>query len=237
MNPCNPFSSRHLDEKQKSHQHQHEELNLEPSPIGPRGIDVVDRISLETSPLARGKDVHATRKCLEPLLIGNLRTLPFHNEEGRNDDTRGATAAGLFSASHKQNRSDPAYELADHATTTKMYEQEEYGILNDLPTFAHRVSSDIRPLSSVPTTSSTDSFFDGADMSIASSDSSTSKDNTGVVALCRQSQTDQWYQRYQELVEFRDKHGHCLVPLKFPEKPALAHWRKSLLLGNDILVH
>jgi hypothetical protein len=40
----------------------------------------------------------------------------------------------------------------------------------------------------------------------------------------RQSQLDQWNQRYQDLVEFRNAQGHCLVPLKYPEHPSLARW-------------
>lgn len=40
----------------------------------------------------------------------------------------------------------------------------------------------------------------------------------------RQSQLDQWNERYQDLVAFRNAKGHCLVPLKYPELPSLAHW-------------
>jgi hypothetical protein len=53
----------------------------------------------------------------------------------------------------------------------------------------------------------------------------------------RQSQLDQWNQRYQDLVEFRNTQGHCLVPLKYPEQPSLAHWiqrqRYQHRLKND----
>ncbi|CAJ1957977.1 unnamed protein product [Cylindrotheca closterium] len=40
------------------------------------------------------------------------------------------------------------------------------------------------------------------------------------------SHSEKWHQRYQDLVQFRSKHGHCLVPLDWPENPALAHWIK-----------
>lgn len=42
----------------------------------------------------------------------------------------------------------------------------------------------------------------------------------------RINQTEQWYQRYLEMVKFRETHGHCLVPLNWPNNPSLAHWVK-----------
>lgn len=40
----------------------------------------------------------------------------------------------------------------------------------------------------------------------------------------RINQTEQWYQRYLDLVKFRETYGHCLVPLHWPTNPSLAHW-------------
>ena len=42
----------------------------------------------------------------------------------------------------------------------------------------------------------------------------------------RESHSEKWIQKFQELVEFRQKFGHCLVPLEYPENPSLAHWTK-----------
>jgi hypothetical protein len=33
-----------------------------------------------------------------------------------------------------------------------------------------------------------------------------------------------WLKQLQDLTEFRDKHGHCLVPRNFPENQALSNW-------------
>ena len=38
--------------------------------------------------------------------------------------------------------------------------------------------------------------------------------------------TDQWQERFDELVEFRNQYGHCLVPLDFERNPRLGHWVK-----------
>jgi hypothetical protein len=42
----------------------------------------------------------------------------------------------------------------------------------------------------------------------------------------RSYQSEQWWERYADLVKFRDSHGHCLVPHIYPEQPALAQWVK-----------
>jgi hypothetical protein len=42
----------------------------------------------------------------------------------------------------------------------------------------------------------------------------------------RKHQSENWKERYGELVEFRKRHGHCLVPNVFKENPPLAEWVK-----------
>jgi hypothetical protein len=44
--------------------------------------------------------------------------------------------------------------------------------------------------------------------------------------MFRSNQLEQWSQRYQELIEFKDEFKHCLVPLSWPRNPSLAHWVK-----------
>jgi hypothetical protein len=40
----------------------------------------------------------------------------------------------------------------------------------------------------------------------------------------RMHQSNQWYKGYLDMVDFREKYGHCLVPLNWPPNPSLAHW-------------
>ena len=42
----------------------------------------------------------------------------------------------------------------------------------------------------------------------------------------RSYQSDQWLERFQDLVEFKAKHGHCLVPHNYPPNQQLAQWTK-----------
>jgi len=40
------------------------------------------------------------------------------------------------------------------------------------------------------------------------------------------SHAEKWQLRYRDLVAFKQKHGHCLVPLENSDNPQLAHWVK-----------
>jgi hypothetical protein len=42
----------------------------------------------------------------------------------------------------------------------------------------------------------------------------------------RPYQSDQWKDRFEDLVDFRNKNGNCLVPHNFPENQQLAQWIK-----------
>lgn len=45
-------------------------------------------------------------------------------------------------------------------------------------------------------------------------------------AMFRCTQLEQWNLRYGELVQFRNEHKHCSVPLNYVGNPSLAHWVK-----------
>eukprot|EP00536_Pseudo-nitzschia_multiseries_P016038 jgi/Psemu1/312710/fgenesh1_kg.1005_\ len=42
----------------------------------------------------------------------------------------------------------------------------------------------------------------------------------------RAYQAENWTEKFESLLEFREKHGHCLVPNCHPQNPALAQWIK-----------
>ena len=58
----------------------------------------------------------------------------------------------------------------------------------------------------------------------ASSESSSSSKKSKL--QIRAHQTEQWYERHQELVEFQREHGHCVVPYHFTQNLPLALWVK-----------
>ena len=42
----------------------------------------------------------------------------------------------------------------------------------------------------------------------------------------RSHQAESWMEKYEELLDFRLKNGHCLVPNQFTDNPSLAEWVK-----------
>jgi hypothetical protein len=42
----------------------------------------------------------------------------------------------------------------------------------------------------------------------------------------RAYQAENWTEKFEELIEFRNQYGHCLVPNAFPDNAALAQWVK-----------
>ena len=42
----------------------------------------------------------------------------------------------------------------------------------------------------------------------------------------RSHQAESWMEKYEELLDFRLKSGHCLVPNQYSENPSLAEWVK-----------
>jgi hypothetical protein len=42
----------------------------------------------------------------------------------------------------------------------------------------------------------------------------------------RAYQAENWTEKFEDLIEFRNQYGHCLVPNAFPHNPALAQWVK-----------
>ena len=42
----------------------------------------------------------------------------------------------------------------------------------------------------------------------------------------RNNQVCRWNERYQELITFKEEHGHCCVPSHWPTNSALAQWVK-----------
>lgn len=69
----------------------------------------------------------------------------------------------------------------------------------------------------VSSTSALDVSLDG---------SSEEDESSSVSGPLRPSQQELWSLRFQELLEFKKKFHHCLVPLHWPSNPSLAHWVK-----------
>mmetsp|Transcript_8341 Transcript_8341/g.13050 ORF Transcript_8341/g.13050 Transcript_8341/m.13050 type:complete len:354 (+) Transcript_8341:60-1121(+) len=52
----------------------------------------------------------------------------------------------------------------------------------------------------------------------------------------RPYQAEKWQERYQELLDFREEHGHCLVPHTYPLNPELGRWVKRQRYHYSLLM-
>ena len=57
-------------------------------------------------------------------------------------------------------------------------------------------------------------------------DDDASADSSSSALKFRTYQAENWTEKFEELIEFRNQFGHCLVPNAFPENPPLAQWVK-----------
>jgi len=48
-----------------------------------------------------------------------------------------------------------------------------------------------------------------------------------LIISCLDRQADDWSDRYEELRQFKEKTGHCMVPLVYPENQLLSNWIQS----------
>lgn len=72
----------------------------------------------------------------------------------------------------------------------------------------------------------TDSGSSAGEQETPSSASTSSIDEHTEMARFRSTQLEQWWDRCDDLVNFRLRFGHCIVPLEWRENPSLSHWIK-----------
>jgi Helicase associated domain len=44
-----------------------------------------------------------------------------------------------------------------------------------------------------------------------------------------------WYQRLRELYEYKNEHGHCLVPQRYPPQQSMANWVNKVRMTRQSL--
>jgi hypothetical protein len=69
------------------------------------------------------------------------------------------------------------------------------------------------------------STMDVVDRSVTNDGDEDSVNTSGSLQF-RPYQSEQWDERFQELVEYQQNNGHCLIPVRWKENPALALWVK-----------
>jgi hypothetical protein len=143
------------------------DFQLEPTPIGPRGVQIVPLISVQN----------------DPTLYKNVDFL--------------ADVINVLSKKKGRNRDKLKVDDDDHRPSKKQ-RPESFEGLKIIPSMV----------------------LSGADIIGSCREESPSKHRF------RNYQTEQWWERYQDMLHFHKTFGHCLVPNIFPENPQLAQWVK-----------
>ena len=152
--------------------------SLDPTPIGPHGVKVVDEVPL--TDIAWDGDCSVI-DCLRPLMKRQADEMYFNDNDDSNNN-------------NNNNNNSP-----------------NQSIPGNIP-----APDPIRPTSNKRQRRNSDD--------LASEDTQpTSKVQCNKLQI-RAHQTEQWCERYGELVEFREEHGHCVVPYHFKRNLSLALW-------------
>ena len=190
-------------------------LELEPTPIGPNGV-------------------HASSSTID------LEKQVIHSMDSSTFDSRVRDVPCSNAATTKMNLSDSPVALASSMMLSLVPSHDDISIKASCP----RDTSDATNLTSMtrPTkrrrlctdTAMMRPLTPAVSMGIPVTSQGENRDedsqegSTGGAASTRfrPYQADQWVERFQDLVDFKSKHGNCLVPHNFPENQQLAQWVK-----------
>jgi hypothetical protein len=101
-----------------------------------------------------------------------------------------------------------------------LHEDSIYAYLR--PLLNQRGPDDLKKLSKHTSEMST---HNDVPLELVSSEDLSNNEDPGLTRF-RESHLEKWGQRFQEIIDFRDEFGHCLVPLEWPHNTSLAHWVK-----------
>jgi hypothetical protein len=191
--------------------------NPSPQPIG-KDVNVVAEVPIESNPtLLENKE--SVLECLEPLLDKCTATTGVKQTTLRKDVTEEASNFSLLE--NKESVLECLKPLLDRSTTTARGKRTRTPptIYSNLESFDS--SSEATPIK-LPGKHGHEGGSPGNKKKRPRSTNRCVDDQVDLTG----HQAALWQMRYQELVAFRQNHGHCLVPHKWPESLALATWVK-----------
>lgn len=60
-------------------------------------------------------------------------------------------------------------------------------------------------------------------------------EDLGFAWTVRENNADVWERRLGELAQYKDEHGDCLVPQRYPQNPALGTWVNTQVSFRTLL--
>lgn len=205
---------------------------LEPSPINTRNMRVVEEVKLGDINLCPNQASWAD------LFLGcynSQETTSCIPSPGLPCSTMYTYNQGilpLVRSINIMNNNNNYYNINDRCPLTFPSDLRE----NANTTFGHTVKIPLTTPSHIPSTisvvtalSSKPSSSLSSSLSMSSSLSSSDHDNNDEGdndCSWPSSYSDRWVERFNDLKRFVRKHGHCHVPIRFEENPALSKWAK-----------
>ena len=211
-------------------------VSFEPTPIGPKEtICVMAPSKVDySSKLSLLQNRRTLLECLRPLLpVTQGRPQIRHQHNMEDDifmlDTTFTSTSGCNNSLRQQQQRIPITDTTCFSTTLSSSRSTAVSPLSSCDNSEQSSSSS--------SLNAMDSLMDVAliPSEIQSHGNNTINSNNGFNGLTdeafamvrfRASQMEQWGKRYQELILFREEHGHCVVPLYYPANPTLSHWVK-----------
>ena len=180
--------------------------SIEPTPLAPTDmLQVVDRISPQDSPLSLLSSMQAG------VMLDSLRPLLHLPRANRKRELTSSLAQSQGPSVAKRRKP------SDGSSSSGGGDGKALG------------SGSFSLLKKEPQTSTPSRMRSLSSASSDHGDSSSPKKLPvgGYSALkFRASHLEQWGQKYQELLQYRLEHGHCLVPFEYKPNQTLSHWVK-----------
>jgi len=179
---------------------------FEPTPIGPKGVQSILITQPNTSP---GSSIHASGSEMgcSPSDIDEVQQEDWQ-DEGTFDEfvhslKRQADSQSPFCG--EDGWSPDVHISVPSAKESKLNTDHELNHTTSLAMASHISASQVQENFEIQ---------------------SRTNDHTKKGARFRKYQADQWTERFEDLIEFHEKHGHCLVPHSYPPNQQLAQWIK-----------
>ena len=188
----------------------------EPTPIASHGVSVVERIQLKDTPLFRDEQLW---KNLSPLLNAmkqkSTSQLPSSSSNSMQMARPSPVDFTMSAAAPSRNLKTAKQPTpAEFAIGVSALSHNQPGdAIQQVITESSYACSEENELSTKE-----DFTEDGSD--------SVDSEASANLKKFRPYQFEQWHERFQELEEFKQKHGHCLVPVRWKENLPLALWVK-----------
>ena len=173
-------------------------------------------------------------QCLRPLLLLHSNDSDTSSNKQDDGDNRTATSSSsTWSEVHDARMVGPpttALRSLSHGDDASNKNREDGGYYSSSTSSSGRsVSSSSFPHNNTSTATKKQQekkIHEACPLLLATPEERTKKTTKAAAKKKHTTNVEKWEERYQELLQFRQDNGHCVVPLCYPPNPTLSHWVK-----------